>query len=107
MSTENSQRVNGGDPRVSGLIKWLWTALGTAFVGGVYWVGTSINDLNTSVVRIIAQNDSMLAQINRNDTRDDRQDEAIVEIRGDVREIQGRTFRGVPGYDQKEPRRGN
>ena len=69
--------IRMADPRVSKVLSWFWTALGTAFVAGVYWVGSSINTLNSSVVRILAQNEAVLARLDRNDSYDDRQEEHI------------------------------
>lgn len=86
------------DKRVSQALNWLYGVFGTAFIGLGLWIGTSINELNLNMARV-------LVKMDQQKSTDDGQDSDISALKADVRELQGKTFRGVAGYE-KEPKRG-
>lgn len=49
-------RITMADPRVTSWQNWIFAAIGATLLllGG--WVGTSINDLNKNMVKVIEQN---------------------------------------------------
>lgn len=86
------------DRRVSLAISWLYGVFGAAIIGVGLWIGTSINELNLNMARV-------LVKMDQQKTTDDNQDSDIKALKSDVRELQGKTFRGVAGYPS-EPTRG-
>lgn len=94
--------INTGDrkdPRVSSVLAWFWSALGTAFVGGVYWVASSITGLNSSVNKIADQNVMFLERMKSNEDKDERQEDHInaMDLRlVVVEQVTGVQLRGGP-----------
>ena len=84
------------DSRVTQVLSWFWAALGTAFVGGIYWGASSINTLNESVVKILAQNEAVFRRLDRVESVDDRQDMELGEQARDIGELRGKNLRGGP-----------
>jgi hypothetical protein len=84
------------DPRVSKAIVWLCGILGTGFISSLVWVGSSINELNTTVSRLVTQNESVFQRLDRNEMKDERQDIDIRDIEREVSELNGKQLRGGP-----------
>ncbi len=82
----NSQGVGDREPARVRLYDTLVVAATVALVGAAWVLGRSVAVLQASDVY---------------------QNERITELRGDVKQLQGTTFRGVDGFDKKEPARGN
>jgi hypothetical protein len=92
------------DPRVSSVINWLWGTMGTALIAVGIWIATSINELNITSARLIVQLEVVNRQLSAKDARDDAQDKRIEALTGDMREMQGKVFRGVDGYGGRNGR---
>lgn len=88
------------DKRVSAALNWLYGIFGAAIIGVGLWIGTSINELNLNMARVLVKMDQQKAT-------DDNQDDAIAALKADIRVLEGKQFRGVAGYsDKKEAARG-
>lgn len=96
--------IQGYDPRVSRAVSWLLVAVGSALVAVGGWIGTNIYQLNITVARVVDKTDALLNRIDRNDTRDDRQDADINTLARDLSQLEGRTLRGHSN-DAMEQRR--
>lgn len=81
------------DP-LSKAIVWLCGALGTGFIGTLMWVGSSINELNTTVSRLVTQNEAVFQRLDRNDVRDERQDIDIRDLERGQATLEGKILRG-------------
>lgn len=98
---QGGARISMRDPRVSSVINWLYGTIGAALIATGVWIATSINDLNLTSARLIVQLEEVNRQISKKDARDDAQDRRIEGLSGDVREMQGKVFRGVEGYGKE------
>lgn len=106
MSDKPTATVHLSDPRVTRVSDWLLGLIGTGLVATGIWMAASINELNLTIARMTVQYEVMGKRLDAKDTRDDLQDARIGELRGDVSTLEGKTFRGVQGYE-KGALRGN
>lgn len=83
------------DRRFTRLIDWAWLAIGGAFVAGVYWVASSISNLNVTI-------GAAMVRIEYQDKRQDLSQAEITQLQKEVAELQGKVFRGVNGYGETD-----
>lgn len=93
-----TQRINRRDPVVNRIVKVFWGALSLASVGVAAWFAHNLADLNTNVTTLIAQMNSVIVKQAQKDAHDEYQDSRIDNLTGDVRRLEGKTFRGVDGF---------
>lgn len=87
------------DGRVSKLIAWAWATLGMAAVSGTWIAANNLYQLNVTVARGIdmdASRDQILAD----------HEQRLRQMERDVSTIEGKVFRGVPGYEEPVAPRG-
>jgi hypothetical protein len=58
-------QITMADPRVTSIQTWLLATIGAAIVGGIGWGVKSINDLNITLARVVAQNENRDDRIGR------------------------------------------
>jgi hypothetical protein len=102
---DEGARISMRDPRVSSVINWLYGTLGAALIAVGIWIATSINELNLTSARLIVQLEAVNRQLAAKDARDDLQDRRIEGLSGDMREMQGKVFRGVDGMGDQVGRK--
>lgn len=97
------------DPRVSTGIRTFLGVFSTIAVLFGGWIISTLLEIKDSVTAMKSSYPVLLQQLstqqNRNEVRDDQQEAHINSIDNRVSTLEGRTFRGVPGY--QEPKRGN
>lgn len=93
-SHRGSTRNVANDPRMSKLLAWFYGALGMALVTGSWIAANNLYQLNLTVDRGLRSDSQHEARLNDHETR-------LREVERDVITIEGRTFRGVAGMDQK------
>lgn len=92
------------DPRVTRLVSiGMVVASGSILAVGA-WIGTTLVSIKENLATIAAQNYSFAEGLRRNDTKDDQQDAHINAVDSRVSVLEGRTFRGVPGYEPEGKR---
>lgn len=74
------------DRRVSSFVQWIFGALGMAAVSGIYWVGSSINSLNSNLERA-------LVRMDYSEKRQDLTEAELRQLQKDVAELQGKVYR--------------
>lgn len=80
------------DPRFSALLNWVWGIMGLAVIAIAGWIGVSINNLNTNMALV-------LDRMEQKKDLDAQQSAELLQLRRDLTALEGRTFRGVSGYD--------
>ncbi len=89
------------DARVSKVIVWFWGIVGTGFIGAVLLVANNLWQLNLAINRLADNGAAFSAQLKDHEDR-------IRKVERDVSSIEGKVFRGVPGYGaDEEPKRGH
>lgn len=92
------------DPRVTRLVSiGMVVASGSILAVGA-WIGTTLVSIKENLATIAAQNYAFAEGLRRNDTKDDQQDAHINAVDSRVSVLEGRTFRGVPGYEPEAKR---
>ncbi len=94
-----SIQQSGHDPRFSKLLVWFWGFLGIAAVTGAFAVASNLYELNMTVAKLADNNIITTAKLQDHEAR-------IRQVERDVSSIEGKVFRGVDGYEIKEPVRG-
>ncbi len=84
------------DTRVTTAIAWCGGIFATAMVLIGSWIATSITSLNTNVTRLVVLTEGLTSRQDKSDTRDDRQDDKIIDLQRDVSTINGKNLRGGP-----------
>ncbi len=92
------------DSRMSVLVGIGLAVTPIAVVGIGAWIANSIATLNTTVTRLVTQNEAVIARLNANDGVNDRQDLRLLKVEEKVYSIEGRVLRGI--QEGKEPFRG-
>lgn len=87
------------DSRMSVLVKVLMS-VGCVLIASILtWVGTTLVGIKESLATLAAtsqvQTQAIVAQLNKNDARDDAQEQRINGIDGRVYTLEGRNLRGV------------
>jgi hypothetical protein len=90
----SSASVTSHDPRFSRLLSWFMGALGVGALGVGGWVATSINQLNASVTRLVAQGEAKDYRDQTQDARISRAEDRIEDLRSDVSTLEGKNLRG-------------
>lgn len=98
-------RIEMRDSRMSALagIGLAITPIAVVAIGA--WIANSISNLNTTVTRLVVQQEVILKRLDQNDSRDDRQDvrndqqdDKLTRLRGDVVSLGGANYRGSDGH---------
>lgn len=97
----SSAVVTSHDSRVSRGIALALGVLGVLAVAAITWVGTSINNLNVNVARVLERMDAKDKRDDAQDNRISRTEDRLEDLTGDVRTLEGKNLRGHP-----EPSRG-
>lgn len=86
------------DSRVSKALGWFWGVVGMGITGSILLAANNLYQLNVTVARGIdsdAARDALVAD----------HEQRLRNVERDVSEMQGKVFRGIPGYQEKP--RGN
>lgn len=92
------------DSRMSALVGIGLAITPVAVVGIGAWIANSIGTLNTTVTRLIVQQEVILKRLDQNDTHDDRQDihlqttdDRVNQVEKDIVSLGGPNYRGRRG----------
>lgn len=91
---EGGASIRMKDSRVSKALGWFWGIVGTGIAGSILIAANNLYQLNLTVAR---GQDSDLVR----DTRIEDHEARLRQVERDVNTIEGRVFRGVPGYEEK------
>jgi hypothetical protein len=98
--------ISSHDPRFSHARDWAMGILAVLIGAAIIWFGSTLVSIKESLATLAAtssaQTAAIVAQLNKNDSRDDAQDARVNGIDGRVYTLEGRNLRGGP-----EVRRGN
>lgn len=86
-------RIDMSDPRVSRVLAWVWTAIGTGVIGATLLAANNLYQLNLTVSNMASNNAIVAAQIKDHEER-------LRKVERDIGAIEGKVFRGVPGYGE-------
>jgi len=104
------RRSGGGsisirDSRMSALVGIGLAITPIAVVGIGAWIANSIGNLNTTVTRLVVQNEAIIKRLDQNDAHDERQDvrmdsqeDRINQSRADIAALGGPNYRGARGH---------
>lgn len=101
---KGSDRSGGGfiemrDSRVSNGIAWAMGILAVCIGSAILWVGSTLVGIRESLATLAAtssaQTAAVVAQLNRNDLRDESQEARLNNIDGRVYTLEGRNLRGA------------
>lgn len=83
------------DPRVTGLINWVWATLGG--VGLLIGIGVynKLSEMNDTLIRAVAKIDTQGTQISDLRTEVGKQRDELSALRAQVYTLEGRTLRGI------------
>lgn len=70
-------RITMADPRVTNAQTWILLAVGTAFITCGGWLIKSVNDLNSTMGKVVVQNEYTTQALRNIDSRLDRQDDRL------------------------------
>jgi hypothetical protein len=89
------------DSRVSRALGWFWGIVGTGIAGATLLAANNLYQLNVTVARGLDRDEIR-------DKIDIDHENRLRSLESDVNTLNGKTFRGVPGYEpkEKEGRRG-
>lgn len=90
------------DSRMSVLVGIGLAVTPVAVVGIGAWIANSIANLNTTVTRLVTQNEAVIARLNAADIVNDKQDGRLLNVEQKVYSIEGRVMRGI--QEGKDPR---
>ncbi len=106
--TSKGRRESGGaslsirDSRMSALVGIGLAVTPIAVVGIGAWIANSIGNLNTTVTRLVVQNEAIIKRLDQNDAHDARQDnrmdfqdERLNQTEKDIVSLGGPNYRGV------------
>jgi hypothetical protein len=88
------------DSRVSKALGWFWGLVGTGIVGSILLAANNLYQLNVTVARGIDSNIIRDARLDDHESR-------LRQMERDVSVIEGKVFRGIPGYEPPVVPRGN
>jgi hypothetical protein len=88
--------TNVPDTRVSKFIAWGWTALGAAFVTGVWLAANNLWEINRTLAKDAVYKEWMAQQLADVRALNDRQEDHINAIDRQVQTWEGRNLRGGP-----------
>jgi hypothetical protein len=90
--------MNVSDPLLSRLIGWGGSIAAVIIGSGILWVGAQLVGIKESLASMAATQrasaEAIVAQLNKNDLRDDLQDGRINQLDREVATINGRNLRG-------------
>ncbi len=90
--------MNVNDPRLNRLIGWGGSIAALLVGSGVIWVGSQLVGIKESLASMAAtqreQTAAVVAQLNKNDVRDDIQDGRLNQLDREVSTLNGRNLRG-------------
>lgn len=102
--TNGAQITQTNDPRFSKAINWGLGLLGTLLVLVLTWIGTSINALTVAVTQGTERIEFLARTQVAAEQRIDGHDARLNKVERDVAVIEGRVFRGLPGYEKESSR---
>lgn len=94
------------DSRMSRLVGIGLAITPIAVVGIGAWIANSISTLNTTVTRLVVQNEAIMRRLDDGDRRDDRQDTHMEVIDDRVAQTE-RDIASMGGPNYRGPRRGH
>lgn len=98
-SAEGGGSVRMEDKRVSIVRDWAWGIIGTGIIGASLLAANNLYELNLTVARGVANDAIAEARYQDHEAR-------LRQVERDLSQVEGKVFRGVPGYEEPVKPRG-